>query len=99
MDDQSSDTLPPGSARVKLRMDAGDLEMQVALPPELVPLDRLLPLAQGLADGLVELGVAAEQSEGRLISCRAGCGACCRQLVPIAEVEARRIGRLVEELP
>src|SRR5262249_44693347 len=33
------------------------------------------------------------------ISCKAGCGACCRQLVPISEVEARNIGELVNSLP
>jgi Fe-S-cluster containining protein len=99
MDGEPSDSLEAGAARVKLQMEAGDLEMQVELPRDPVALDQLLPLAQGLADGLVTLGVAAEQAEGRSISCRAGCGACCRQIVPIAEVEARRIGRLVDEMP
>jgi Fe-S-cluster containining protein len=33
------------------------------------------------------------------ISCKKGCGACCRQLVPISPVEARHIARLVEHLP
>ena len=36
---------------------------------------------------------------GVRVSCRAGCGACCRQLVPIAEAEARRIRDLVEAMP
>src|SRR5262249_43913345 len=33
------------------------------------------------------------------ISCRKGCGACCRQAVPITTVEARRLRELVDELP
>ncbi len=36
---------------------------------------------------------------GKPISCRAGCGICCRQRVPIAEFEAHRLRRLVESMP
>src|SRR5262249_20241959 len=43
--------------------------------------------------------VKAVEEKGKTISCKAGCGACCRQLVPISETEARRIADLVEELP
>ena len=47
------------------------------------------------------VGVAVEDAvaEGETISCKKGCGACCRQLVPISQVEARRIRDLVEAMP
>ena len=59
----------------------------------------MLPVFQGLTDQFVDHAVQTARSEGREVSCKAGCGACCRQLVPIAEAEAHGIARLVAELP
>ena len=39
------------------------------------------------------------ETRGGKISCCKGCGACCRQLVPISETEAQSIAELVESLP
>jgi len=36
---------------------------------------------------------------GAEISCQKGCGACCRQLVPLAEIEAYEIAETVEAFP
>jgi len=36
---------------------------------------------------------------GKTISCRAGCGACCRQLVPVSELEALHLAHIVEAMP
>jgi len=36
---------------------------------------------------------------GKAISCRAGCGACCRQLVPVSELEALHLAHVVEAMP
>ena len=33
------------------------------------------------------------------MSCQAGCGACCRQLVPISEIEAHHLDQVVQALP
>jgi Fe-S-cluster containining protein len=61
--------------------------------------DELLPVFRAVAEMVVELGVAAANARGESVSCRAGCGACCRQLVPISPVEARLLTELVEALP
>ncbi|APW61892.1 YkgJ family cysteine cluster protein [Paludisphaera borealis] len=61
--------------------------------------DDLLPLARALSDAMVGETVRAVERSGECISCKAGCGACCRQLVAISEVEARRIAGVVERLP
>jgi Fe-S-cluster containining protein len=53
---------------------------------------RLLPLFQGMSDMIVEASVRARGEE---VSCKAGCGACCRQIVPISGAEARQIHALV----
>ena len=85
--------------RVGMKVWEGEVEMEMDLPAGPTRLEPLLPVFQRVADSLIGLAVDRAGAEGRVVSCRKGCGACCRQLVPISEVEARRIGRLVEELP
>jgi Fe-S-cluster containining protein len=41
----------------------------------------------------------ALDTQGEKITCKKGCAACCRMLVPISHVEARRLRELVESLP
>jgi len=59
----------------------------------------LLPLFQSVANALVEVGVSLAEADGRTVSCTKGCGACCRQLVPVSPCEARHLRELVDELP
>jgi Fe-S-cluster containining protein len=59
----------------------------------------LLPVLQSLTDAIVESTVQSAQVQGYTITCKKGCGACCRQLVPISATEARRLRNLVNELP
>jgi Fe-S-cluster containining protein len=87
------------SVRVGLKVWDDQVEMEMTLPAGQTRLEGLLPVFQKVADAFVDIAVQRAGAEGRAVSCRKGCGACCRQLVPISEVEARRIGRLVEELP
>src|SRR5512141_2984721 len=85
--------------RVGMKVWDDEVEMELSLPAAPARLESLLPVFQKVADGIVDLAEQRANAEGRTISCRKGCGACCRQLVPISEVEARRIGRLVDGLP
>jgi Fe-S-cluster containining protein len=73
------------------------IEMDVPTAPKR-PI-HLLPLFQSVANALVEVGVSLAEADGHTVSCTKGCGACCRQLVPISPCEARRIRELVDELP
>jgi Fe-S-cluster containining protein len=50
-------------------------------------LSDLAPPIHALADGVVGLAVKRAGREGRILSCRAGCGICCCQLVPLAPAE------------
>lgn len=59
----------------------------------------LLPLAREISEGITVIGIGRALAEGRSISCRAGCGACCAQLVPIAPAEAIRLVEVVEAMP
>jgi Fe-S-cluster containining protein len=65
---------------------------------ERTPLD-LLPAARELTMQAAAVAVEQARAKGREISCRAGCGACCRQLVAISVVEAQALADLVAALP
>src|SRR5947209_13907131 len=90
-----------GTATVRLEATVGDCEMKmsVTVPAGPTKLDDLLPLLQVLSDNVVAAAEREGERQGKCISCTKGCGACCRQLVPISPVEARAVARLVEEMP
>lgn len=83
----------------ELGLPGGIVRIEMDVPMGKVPMERLLPALQATADALVSHAAAQSVAEGKPISCAAGCGACCRQLVPIAPAEARRLAVLVEGLP
>lgn len=72
---------------------------RVSVPEGPVRVGDLLPVARALADGVVAETCRALEAAGEKISCTKGCGACCRNLVAISEVEARQIRALVDRLP
>ena len=90
---------PEATAKVRLSGPEWELEAHIRVPLGPARLERLLPALHGLANTMVDSVTEAVEQEGQRITCRAGCGACCRQLVPIAAVEAYRIAALVAGLP
>ncbi len=75
------------------------IEATVSVPKEDLRMTDLLPLLFSFSNALVMLGEDVAREAGKPVSCRAGCGACCRQLVPVSEPEAVHIAELVQELP
>ena len=73
--------------------------MEMTVPARPVKAGRMLPVFQQMSSSFVDLSVAAAENAGRKISCKKGCGACCRQAVPLAEIEIYQIAELVENLP
>lgn len=61
---------------------------EVAISDEPARLADLVAPVYELVNGVVSLAVGRAQQEGRKLSCRAGCGVCCCQLVPLAPAEA-----------
>ncbi|MGA2506075.1 MAG: YkgJ family cysteine cluster protein [Chitinispirillaceae bacterium] len=61
---------------------------EVAISDASARLADLVAPVHELVNGVVALAVGRAQQEGRKLSCRAGCGVCCRQLVPLAPAEA-----------
>ncbi len=91
----------PESVTVSVTLSGPDWQLQtkMSVPKGPTQLSQLLPLVQSFADAVVDSAVKAIEEQGQKISCKKGCGACCRQLVPIAPAEARHIRDLVNELP
>lgn len=85
-----------GHSTATLRLKVGDLAIAhpLTVPNAAVPATAVLPALQGLVNAVVG---AAEA--GREISCRKGCGACCRQLVPISRTEGEALLALVKAMP
>jgi Fe-S-cluster containining protein len=75
------------------------VQMDMTIPANPVHPRRMLPVFRQMTHAFVDMGVENDLAEGRSVSCKAGCGACCRQLVPISEIEARELNDLVEAMP
>jgi Fe-S-cluster containining protein len=86
-------------ASVELGCSEWQLNATVTVPKGLIRRIELLPVIQSLADSVINATVRATEADGKRISCKAGCGACCRQLVPISGVEAHRLRDVIDELP
>lgn len=85
--------------RIVIVLDDAPVEFELVVPDGKVAFEDTLAVVQGLTDFVVELGTAATEAAGEVISCRAGCGACCRQIVPVSQAEARALVQLVDAMP
>ncbi|KAB7644810.1 YkgJ family cysteine cluster protein [Polymorphobacter fuscus] len=94
-----SDGMAPITGTITLEI--GDESVPALLTASLTPapFESLLPIFRAITDELTTRGIAREAAAGRSLSCRAGCGACCRQAVPLAAAEARAIAALVAAMP
>jgi Fe-S-cluster containining protein len=79
-----------------LRLSVGDLRIvhPITVPSGPVEAAEVVPALQGLVNAVV---AAAEA--GRTVSCRKGCGACCRQLVPVSLSEGERLLEVIDAQP
>ncbi len=93
----NEETWITGSGRLKIADKAVDLELTV--PANKVPLKKMLPVFQFLTDTVVKVGIENAAEQGEEITCTKGCGACCRQLVPISTIEANNLKELVANSP
>jgi len=84
-----------------LRLTIGDLQIahRLEVPNGEVPATAVVPALQGLVNAVVEAAERQSVAAGHVISCRKGCGACCRQLVPVSASEAERLVGLIDALP
>jgi hypothetical protein len=86
-------------AKVRFSVGEETFEEHVPVPEGMARPKDLVRTAQLLAEAIVDRGVRSAHQAGAAISCRKGCGACCRQIVPVSQPEARQIHDLVDNLP
>lgn len=87
------------SGSIRLSVSGRPLDLSFTVPAKPVKLRRMLPIFQQMSNTFNEIGVENLKSQGKEVSCRAGCGACCRQLVPVSEAEAYNLRELIENMP
>jgi Fe-S-cluster containining protein len=73
------------------------IEMQVAVG-DCNALDAI-PTARAISAEVTAASLEKVAEAGEEVSCRAGCAACCRQLVPIATIEATALRDLLDRMP
>lgn len=86
-------------ADIALRVGGEPLRVSVTVPRAPASRRALLPLFRQVADAVVDASVRRAERAGERVACARGCGACCRQLVPITEPEAFALRDLVASLP
>ena len=89
----------PRAMRIDVRTRFGRLQGNLAVPPGGMRLSELAWNAMAFDERLVDMSVKAEAAQGREVSCRKGCGACCRQAVPLSPAEAWMIADVVAAMP
>lgn len=84
-----------------IRMEIHGQKRAFTVPVPLGPshLLDLLPATGAIASQEAQANIDHARAEGKEISCKAGCGACCRQLVAISAVEAKALADLVASMP
>jgi Fe-S-cluster containining protein len=95
MTDASPQTV---TVNFKLAVGDGTFDANAAVPEGQCNLTEILPVLQSLDDSLLN-AVAAQLNDAALsISCKAGCGACCRQMVPLSIFEAEALAAWIATL-
>jgi len=84
---------------VALNTPAGRLTTAIDVPTGSIPITAIVPLTRRLGDESARLEIRQATEAGQTISCRKGCAACCRMLVPLSVPEAFALRDYVEQLP
>jgi Fe-S-cluster containining protein len=100
MPEQSTDS-PSSTVKATFSLPVAGtfLRASAQLPAGRTTLTELLPIIQNLENAIIGKVSDEAQAAGSPISCRAGCGACCRQMVPMSLFEAEALTEWIRSLP
>jgi Fe-S-cluster containining protein len=84
---------------IVLNTPAGQLSSTLDVPTGFVPITAIVPAMRRLGEEAERLEERRAVQAGRSISCRMGCAACCRMLVPLSPPEAFALKEYVDSLP
>jgi Fe-S-cluster containining protein len=90
-----------GVCSIPLRLDLpeGTIDLEIPLSADS---ERLVVLAfkvLAISSEVADMAAQAVRRAGHEISCKKGCGVCCRQLVPLSPPEAAMVYEFVETMP
>ena len=94
-----SGQLKPATLEIDLQTRFGRVKGNLSVPPGSVRLAELAWNSMAIDERLIGMAVAAESRQGRQVSCKKGCGACCNQAVPLSPAETWMIADVVASLP
>lgn len=83
---------------VELTVLGARVRGQARVPSTPTRTSEMLPAFRVVADTVVKLVERSVTQHGGMISCKKGCGACCRQPVPVAHSEAFRMREFVDSM-
>ncbi len=84
---------------VALNTPAGRLTTAIDVPTGFIPITAIVPVTRRLGEEATQLEVRHAIEAGQTVSCRMGCAACCRMLVPLSAPEAFALREYVAQLP
>jgi Fe-S-cluster containining protein len=86
------------TANFVLKINDDSVPLSATVPDEKVNGVEMIPVYQRLTNDLVEHSVTKTLASGKSISCKAGCGACCAQAVPVMGFEAFHLADVVKRM-
>lgn len=84
---------------IAVNTPAGRLNTTLDVPTGFVPITSIVPVTRRLGEEMLKLEELRSREAGHSISCRMGCAACCRMLVPLSPPEAFALRDYVAQLP
>ena len=84
---------------IALNTPAGRLNTALDVPTGFVPITSIVPVTRRLGEEMLKLEELRSRDAGHSISCRMGCAACCRMLVPLSPPEAFALREYIAQLP
>ncbi len=90
---------PLVNATAELMIAGKKMRLEMPVPSGPARLTDMLPFFRYITNSFVDLAEENARESGATVSCKKGCGACCRQLVPVSEIEAQQLMNLVEDMP
>ena len=90
---------PTIDADFQLKIGDRQVPISVAVPDYDVAAVELIPVYQAITDKVVSNNAQESEANGKAISCRAGCGSCCNQMVPVTLLEAEHLSKVVKRMP
>lgn len=87
------------SHTLEINLAGEKVQFTVPVPSGPATWDDILPFMRALVKVSSDISQEYFTERGKPVSCKAGCGICCRQQVPLADFEAHRLRRLVDTMP